>query len=151
DANAVLTRLIPIEREVQDDSGQWYFTRVLPYRSTEDRIEGVVITFTEITRRLKAETALRASEERLRKMVNVEGVGVITFNSEGTLIDSNETYRTMTGYSKEEVSSGTISWRAMTPPEFIEASEAQLRKLQETGRIGPYEKQYIRKDGRRMW
>jgi two-component system CheB/CheR fusion protein len=66
DAEAVLSRLIPIEREVHDDRGRWYLARVLPYRSTEDRIDGIVITFIDIdTRKLSAQ-ALRGSEERLR-------------------------------------------------------------------------------------
>ena len=65
DASAVLGRLVPVEREVQDERGRWYLTRVLPYRSLDDRIEGVVITFVDITVRRKAEDAARQSEERL--------------------------------------------------------------------------------------
>ena len=65
DAEAVLHNLAAIEREVQDDKHRWYLTRVLPYRSTEDRIEGVVITFVNITRRVNAENALRDSQKRL--------------------------------------------------------------------------------------
>jgi two-component system CheB/CheR fusion protein len=59
DAEAVLNRLTPIEREVQDDAGRWYLTRVHPYRSTEDRIEGVVITFVDIESRKQAEERIR--------------------------------------------------------------------------------------------
>ena len=40
DAKQVIDRLTPIEREVVDESGRWYLTRVMPYRSTADRIEG---------------------------------------------------------------------------------------------------------------
>ena len=65
DSQSVLRDLYPVEREVKDDGGRWYLTRVLPYRSTEDRIEGVVITFVEISRRVEAETLLRQSEMRL--------------------------------------------------------------------------------------
>jgi len=65
DAEGVLKRLIPVEREVQDETGHWYLTRVLAYRSTEDRIEGVVITFIDITTRKKAEDALQTSQGRL--------------------------------------------------------------------------------------
>jgi two-component system CheB/CheR fusion protein len=64
DAETVLNSLTPIEREVRDNDGQWYLTRVLPYRA-EDRIEGVVITFVDITRRVNAENMLRQSQERL--------------------------------------------------------------------------------------
>jgi PAS domain S-box-containing protein len=54
-----------MEREVRDEGGRWYLTRVLPYRSADDRIEGVVITFTDITSRRNAEEAAHASEQRL--------------------------------------------------------------------------------------
>ena len=65
DASAVLRRLVPVERELQDEQGRWYLTRVLPYRNQDDRIEGVVITFVDITVRREAEDAARQSEERL--------------------------------------------------------------------------------------
>lgn len=78
DAETVLNRLVPVDREIQDDSGRWYLTRVLPYRSAEDRIEGVVITFIDITTQKSAEFALRDSEERLSSeleaMNNLRGV-----------------------------------------------------------------------------
>lgn len=62
DAQGVLDSLVPVEREVQDEEGRWYLTRVHPYRSTSDRIEGVVITFVEITDRVRAEEALREAK-----------------------------------------------------------------------------------------
>ncbi len=151
DAEAVLNRLAPIEREVQDDAGRWYLTRVLPYRSTEDRIEGVVITFIDIDSRKRAEEAVRASEQRLRRMVNVDGVGVLIFDESGTLIDCNEAYLKMSGFSKEDVAGRKLTWRALTPPEYVQSTERQLQELAETGRVGLYEKEYFRKDGARNW
>jgi two-component system CheB/CheR fusion protein len=55
DAEGVLGRLVPVERELQDDAGKWYLTRINPYRSNDDRIEGVVVTFIDITDRKDAE------------------------------------------------------------------------------------------------
>jgi two-component system CheB/CheR fusion protein len=49
DAGRVLRSLIPVGREMQSEAGEWYLTRFLPYRSVEDRIDGVVITFVDIT------------------------------------------------------------------------------------------------------
>ena len=151
DAEGVLGRLVPVEREIQDETGQWYLTRVLPYRSTDDRIEGVVITFIDITTRKDAEEALRASEERLRRMVNVDAVGVLIFDGEGTLIDSNDAFLKMCGYTREDVTARKLTWRSMTPPEYVAFSEQQLQTLAQTGRIGPYEKEYLHKDGSRSW
>ncbi|WP_339749444.1 CheR family methyltransferase [uncultured Rubinisphaera sp.] len=75
DATRVLKKLIPVEREVQDSEGRWYLTRVLPYRSTDDRIEGVVITLVDITARIKAEQALRRSEEFHRITIEAGHIG----------------------------------------------------------------------------
>jgi signal transduction histidine kinase len=66
DATTVLKRLQPIEREMQDKAGTWYLTRVLPYRSTQDRIDGVVITFIDIHQRKLAEEHLLRVERDLR-------------------------------------------------------------------------------------
>jgi two-component system CheB/CheR fusion protein len=57
DAAQVLDRLTPIEREVQRDDGRWYFVRLLPYRTSDDRIDGVVLTFVDIHGRKLAEEA----------------------------------------------------------------------------------------------
>jgi two-component system, chemotaxis family, CheB/CheR fusion protein len=69
DARRVLERLTPIEREVQGARGRWYLLRVLPYRGSHDRIEGVVITLLDISERKKAQESLRQSEERLAQEV----------------------------------------------------------------------------------
>ena len=57
DAAQVLERLTTIEREVQRDDGRWYVARLLPYRTVDDRIDGVVLTFVDINQRKLAEEA----------------------------------------------------------------------------------------------
>lgn len=71
DAQRVLESLIPAEREVETHEGGWYLIRVLPYRTVEDRIEGVVITFVDITTLKKTEAALRASDIRFRAVADL--------------------------------------------------------------------------------
>jgi PAS domain S-box-containing protein len=151
DAAQVLKRLTPIEREVRDEEERWYLTRILPYRSADDRIEGVVITFVDISERKRAEDAVRAGAERLQRMINVDAVGVMTLTDEGRLIGSNDAFLKMMDYSREDVESGRLHWRDITPSEFIQTTERQMKQLAETGRVGPYEKELIRKDGSRIW
>ena len=68
DAEAVLERLEVTEREVEGADGRWYLVHLRPYRTSEDRIDGVVITFVDITRRKGNEEALRQSEARYRTL-----------------------------------------------------------------------------------
>lgn len=64
DAILVLERLVPLEREIEADGNRWYLTRTLPYRTIDDRIEGVVITFLDITERKLAVEALRQGDRK---------------------------------------------------------------------------------------
>jgi PAS domain S-box-containing protein len=70
DARAVLERLVPVEREVTATGGdRHYLRRVLPYRTTDNRIDGVVVTFVDITGRKTAERALAAEKEYAESIV----------------------------------------------------------------------------------
>ena len=91
----------------------------------------------------------RARDARLRQLWEVEGVGVVFFDREGTLISANDTFLAWTGYTAADVAAGTLNWRAFTPPEYLEVSRRQIQRLNETGRIGPYEKEYLMRDGQR--
>jgi two-component system CheB/CheR fusion protein len=65
DAAQVLKTLAPIEREVQGPGDACYLARMLPYRTLEDRIAGVVLTFVDISERQRAAAALLAQNEQL--------------------------------------------------------------------------------------
>jgi two-component system CheB/CheR fusion protein len=69
DVRKVLTKLGTMERDVQSKDGRSYIARVLPYRSIDNFIAGAVITFVDVTSTVKAETALRESEGRLRTLL----------------------------------------------------------------------------------
>ena len=102
DAQQVLARLVPVEREVQDEAGRWYLTRVLPYRSADDRIEGVVITFVDITSRRQSEEALRENEEQYRALVEASAQMVWTTNADGKVAEDSPSWRAFTGQTYAE-------------------------------------------------
>ncbi|MBV8795589.1 MAG: PAS domain-containing protein, partial [Hyphomicrobiales bacterium] len=69
DARKVLRDLVSTEREVHGKDGNWYLTRLKPYRTVEDKIDGVVVTFVDIGERRRAADALRESESRMLVLV----------------------------------------------------------------------------------
>ncbi len=147
----VLNRLVPIDSEVRCHDGRTFIRRVVPYRADDHRIGGVVVTLVDISARHQREEDLRISQSRFQMALNVDGIGVLFFGPQGDLLDCNDWFLEVTGYSRSEIQAGTLSSLTMTPPEWIEATVAQLKKLEQTGRLGPYEKQYLCKDGRRLW
>jgi len=58
DAETVLAKLTGTEAEVRSDTGQWYLRRMVPYRTQDNRIAGVVVTFTDVTERKRATDAI---------------------------------------------------------------------------------------------
>jgi two-component system CheB/CheR fusion protein len=75
DARAVLDDLAPIEREIRSRKGGWYLARIRPYRTVDDKIDGVVATFIDVTERRQMEDALRTANEKLEKHNNNNGRG----------------------------------------------------------------------------
>ena len=68
EARKVLRDLAPIETEVATKDGSWLMMRLRPYRTVEDRIEGVVVSFVDITARRETEARLRESEAKYRRL-----------------------------------------------------------------------------------
>ncbi len=70
EAQTVLDTLAPHEREVRTGDGSAYLVRILPYRTLDNVIDGIVLTFTDITQRIAAETAVQAARELAEAIVD---------------------------------------------------------------------------------
>jgi two-component system CheB/CheR fusion protein len=66
----VLESLVPNEREVLTADGAWYLARIQPYRTLDNVIEGVVLTFTDISKRIEAEAAVQLARELAENIVD---------------------------------------------------------------------------------
>jgi two-component system CheB/CheR fusion protein len=69
DAQAVLTSLVPVEGDVEDDEGRWYIRRILPYRTSGDQVEGVVVTFVDVTALRRSQLDLRHAESETSSLL----------------------------------------------------------------------------------
>lgn len=124
---------------------------LLKGQQTQELLTANLALETRIAEHQKVEMALRESEQRLQQAIAIETVGVIFFKTDGRLIDSNDAFLKMSGYSREDVRSRRIRWDKMTPPEFMTQSQQAIQELLTQGRTTPYVKQFIRKDGSRWW
>ena len=105
----------------------------------------------DVTDRKRAEKALVASEARFRKVFEANVVGMIRWDLESSIIlEANDEFLRMTGYSKADVDGGSVNFRALTPPEWTPRNEVALRQIKDQGFAPPYEKEYFRKDGSRV-
>lgn len=104
----------------------------------------------ENRRREEAETTLRERESRIRRLVEANIIGVFFWKLDGGITDSNEAFRDLVGYSREELVSGAVRWNDMTPEEHRGLDKRALTELRQGGKCTPYEKDLIRKDGRRI-
>ncbi len=156
DLRRLLDEVLPADRHLSDFEVEHEFEtighRIMLLNARQlDSVPLILLAIEDITGRKQAEQAVRASEQRLRQVLETDAVGVLFFDRQGTVIDSNQAFLRLTGYSREDVDLRALTWRIMTPPEWVEASEQQMENLTKTGRIGPYEKEYLRKDGSRAW
>ncbi len=100
----------------------------------------------DITIEEEARKAILLSEQRLSTLYNQAPVAIILNDfANGRFIDCNPEFVRMIGYSTEEILS--LRYMDLTPPEYAESDNRELQNLLRTGRYGPYEKQYIHKDG----
>jgi two-component system CheB/CheR fusion protein len=98
DARRVLEKLSPVEREVGQASGSWYLARLMPYRTMDDRIAGVVVTFIDITERKQAEEV----RMWLSAVVTATSDAIVSFALDDTILSWNSGAQRLFGYSAEE-------------------------------------------------
>lgn len=147
-----------------DDSGS-------PIRDSSGNIIGAVLIFRDISKRrayererekllqqeqetkqelVAALDALRKSEARFRTIVDSNMMAVCFWEVNGRVVDANDRYLKLIGYSREDLASGKVNWRQITPKEHWKSDEEALRQARKTGICSPYEKDYVRKDGTRV-
>ncbi|KAA2211587.1 PAS domain S-box protein [Teichococcus oryzae] len=97
------------------------------------------------------EARLRRSEERFRRVAEIETVGVIFFATDGRITDGNAAFLRMSGFTREDLEAGLLRWDELTPPEWMPQTLRGIEQLTTTGQGAPFEKEYLRKDGSRWW
>ncbi|HEY9608577.1 ATP-binding protein, partial [Allocoleopsis sp.] len=97
--------------------------------------------------RKRAEEALRHSEAKFRRLFDANIVGITFPDLSGNILEANDAFLGMVGYTREDLRAGRVRWDRMTPPEYQPLDELSIAQLRTSGVCSPYEKEYIRQDG----
>jgi PAS domain S-box-containing protein len=98
----------------------------------------------------QSEEALRESELRLRRVVEANVVGLIIADFRGHIVEANEAFLNIVGYTRQDLAEGKLNRVELTPPEHRHLYEHAMEEMKRTGNHAPYEKEYVRKDGTRV-
>ena len=104
----------------------------------------------ENEQRRRAEAASVEWQARIARLVDSNLIAVRITDLDGRIVDANDAYLRIVGYSREEMLSGALTTELVTPPEYRAADERAGGELLEEGRYQPFEKEYVRKDGTRV-
>ncbi len=121
----------------------WCNLSIVPVK---ERNRYAIASIENITARKQAEEALRDSEEYSRTLIRESLIGLGLFQLDGMIVEVNAAYTNIVGYSYEELVFKMSDWH-LTPEKYADAQEQQMRHLRFTGRFGPFEKEYIHKEG----
>jgi PAS domain S-box-containing protein len=95
-------------------------------------------------------TERKTTEDKIRRLVETDILGVFIANVEGEITEANKAFLRMLQYSRQDLVSGRLRWRDLTPVELRERDERTLTEALASGSFQPYEKEFLRKDGSRL-
>ena len=151
DAGVTFNSLQPVEREVRHADGRHYIARLLPYRTTDDRIDGAVLTFIDITRRREAERQLRLDQERMRLVTeSTRDYAILTLDLDGVFTSWNIGAERMFGYAEAEVIGQPLDIIFLPEDRRAGMPAQEMRDARTKGRAED-ERWHLRKDGSRLY
>jgi PAS domain S-box-containing protein len=93
---------------------------------------------------------LEQREAKIRRLVDTDIVGIFIWNIGGEITEANDAFLHMLGYCREDLISGRMSWKDLTPPEWLDHAKRTMAEKKAKGTVQAAEKEYFRKDGSRV-
>jgi two-component system CheB/CheR fusion protein len=147
DAATTFGSLRTVEREVGSSDGRWFLARLLPYRTAEDRIDGAVLTFVDITSRRSAEHNVHIDQERMQLIAaSMPDFAIMTMDEGGILTSWSAGAERLFGYTEDEVIGQSVALIFTVEDRAAGAPQQEMRTAQTAGRALD-ERWYRRKDG----
>ena len=128
DAERVLDEQTAIEHEVEGPGRTWYLMRLRPYRTVGDEVEGVVVTFVDITAQKHAAESLRAERDLVSALIDTAGALITVLGEDGSIVRFNTACERLTGYDATEAEGADLR-DLLVAPDDREAVTTRLDAL----------------------
>jgi PAS domain S-box-containing protein len=132
-----------------DGAVRWVRDRKNAVLDAHGRVARIGTVVVDVTDRHQAQEEMRRLQERFGGMYNCSKDGMGFAALDGTMLDVNEAFAALTGYSRQELLSGR-RYQEITPEEYHAPQAEIIARIVRTGKPEEYEKEYIRKDGTRV-
>jgi PAS domain S-box-containing protein len=138
-------------RNSQTGEYRWFLVRGLPMHDEAGQIVKWFGTCTDIEDQKRIEEALRQSQKRIRALIDSNIIGIASIEMEGeVIVEANEALSRMTGYTREDRLSRTMTRARLTPPQDAPLFERAIQELTTCGQHTPFETEIVCKDGSRL-
>jgi formate hydrogenlyase transcriptional activator len=136
-----------LEYPSQESMGRqrWFLMNVDPLPAEHG---GVVISHIDITEHKLMETALADREAKFKGIYESNIVPIAFWDLDGRITNANDAYFQLTGYSRSELDEGKLRCSELTPPGQLHLDKQAVQEAKTKGVCTPYEKDYLRRDGR---
>ncbi len=128
DAIEVLRNLVFIQKQIPTRNGRWFFIRIMPYRTLDDRIEGLVITFVNISDLKQTEVKLYETELINRLLINSSSDVIIALSTDFKILEFSPEAENFFGKNREEALNRNYI-QMFVPETERKKSEKDLNKL----------------------
>jgi two-component system CheB/CheR fusion protein len=102
ESRRVLENLIPVQKQITTKDDDWYIMRVLPYRTMDNVIDGVVITFSDVTQMKRLEKSMRAAKEYTEAIISTIREPLVVLDKAMRIINANKSFYKTFHVSPEE-------------------------------------------------
>ena len=103
DIRGVLRSLEPKEIEVPSKLDKWFLVKIQPYRTTEDRVEGVVVTLVDISERKSAEHELQQQQDLMMRILESNPSAITMVDAAGGIVYANRRAEELFRMSRDEL------------------------------------------------
>jgi PAS domain S-box-containing protein len=113
-------------------------------------IRAIIANIRDAAKQASINEAVTTSKLTFKRIFKSSMIGMVCWSKDGKILDANDTFFEISGYSKDDLADHTLNLEIITAPEYVHLHKKAYQQIQQSGSCKPYEKELIRKNGKRV-